>query len=64
MWHGVLFKKMSNYAKSVVGIDYDKKYIESANKDISNFKIYFLTQDITDQNLFEKFNKKTLILFL
>ena len=31
---------MSNHAKSVVGIDYDKKYIDTANKDLSNFKIY------------------------
>ena len=32
MWHRILFKKMSKYAKSVAGIDYDKNYIESAKK--------------------------------
>ena len=57
---GYYSKKMSNYAKSVVGIDYDKNYIDSAKKDIRNFNnLSFYIKDITDPNLFESFNKKT-----
>ena len=57
---GYYSKKMSNYAKSVVGIDYDKKYIDTANKDLRNFKnLSFYIKDITEPSLFETFNNKT-----